>query len=765
VKNGIILFGLLFGSLNIFAQNEVNAPQLTKSTIKQVVAAMTLEEKVSLVVGTNMKISTGPVIGNSEGRIKGAAGYTMGIPRLGIPGTVLADGPAGVRIDPTRKNETKTYYATGWPVGTSLASSWNTALVEKVGVAFGNEVKEYGIDVILAPGLNIHRDPLCGRNFEYYSEDPLVTGYMAASIVKGIQSNGVGTSIKHFAVNNQESNREKINANVSERALREIYLRGFEIAVKKAQPWTVMSSYNKVNGIYTAQRHDLLTQILRNEWGFKGYVMTDWFGGDDCVEQMKAGNDLIMPGGSSFKKKILDAVNDGTLDVKILDKNVERILNIIVQTPSFNNFRYSDNPDLKSHALLSREAASECMVLLKNEMNTLPLKKGAKIALFGVASYDTYVGGTGSGDVKKAYTVAFAEGLKNGGFSLDNNLLVKYTKHIEDDKAVHPKPKIILGTPRMIPELATTLDFVEKSANEMDIAIFTIGRNAGEGADRLVADNFNLSDIEKSYIKSIADAFHAKGKKLIVLMDIGGVIETASWKDYCDAILLTWQAGQEAGSALSDVLSGTISPSGKLTTTFPIKYSDLPSAKNFPGIPADKPTEVMYEEGIYVGYRYFNTFGVRTSFPFGHGLSYTSFDYSGLKLSSTIFRGAIKVTVTITNKGKVAGKEVVQLYLSAPKKSMDKPTEELKAFAKTELLEPGASQIITFTLNARDLASFNTAQSAWISEAGTYMIKIGASSENIKLTKKFALPKDLILEKANKVLKPQIKINELKNVD
>jgi beta-glucosidase len=757
----LCISGLLFP---VHSQQSKNLPQLGKSPVKDVIAAMSLEEKVSVIVGTNKKISNSPIVGNSEGRIKGAAGYTMGIERLGIPGTAMADGPAGVRIDPIRKDDPKTYYATGWPVGTLLASSWDTTLVKKVGIAFGNEVKEYGIDVILAPGLNIHRDPLCGRNFEYYSEDPLVTGYMAAAIVNGIQSNGVGTSIKHFAVNNQESNREHVNANVSERALREIYLKGFEIAVKKSQPWTVMSSYNKLNGTYTSQRSDLLTQILRNEWGFKGYVMTDWFGGDDRVAQINAGNDLIMPGGSTFKLKIIDAVNDGTLDVKVLDKNVERILNVVKKSPSFANYKYSNTPDLKAHAVLSREAASESMVLLKNDGNTLPLKKNTKIAVFGVASYNTYVGGTGSGEVNKAYTVSFAEGLKNAGYLLNVDLQQKYKTHLETDRVANPPKKFItLGAPRMTPELDFASDIVEKSASESDVAIFTIGRNAGEGADRPVTDNFNLTNTEKSLIKNISDVFHAKGKKMIVLINVGGVIETASWKDMSDAILLAWQPGQEAGNALADVLSGIVNPSGKLATTFPIKYDDLPSAKNFPGTPIEKPTEVVYEEGIYVGYRYFNSFGVKTSFPFGFGLSYTTFSYSNFKLSSSTFNKPIKATVAITNTGNVAGKEVVQLYLSAPTKSMDKPAEELKGFAKTRLLNPGESQTITFILYPKDLASFNTSQSAWIADAGNYKVKIGSFSEEIKLTKSFMLTKELIVEKVNKTVTPQIQINELKN--
>ena len=759
------------------AQNEKAAKA------KVLVSKMTLEEKVNLVVGMGMKVrgmsqgnETG--IGQIEDKVPGAAGTTFAIPYLGITSTVVADGPAGLRISPTRKHDTKTYYATAWPVATLLASTWDINLVQQVGRAMGNEVKEYGVDVLLGPGLNIQRNPLGGRNFEYYSEDPLIAGKMTAAMVNGIQSNGVGTSIKHFALNNQEKNRNTVNAIVSERALREIYLKGFEIAVKESQPWTVMSSYNKLNGTYTSEEYDLLTTILRKEWGFNGIVMTDWFGGKDAVAQMKAGNDLLMPGTPDQKKAIKDAVNNGMLDVKVIDANAERIVNYILGTPSFKKYVFSNKPDLKAHAAIARTAAAEGMVLLKNNNNTLPFSKATKqIAAFGITSYDFVSGGTGSGHVNEAYTISLVQGLSNAGYKLDKSLSNAYQTYVTGEKDRQPKKnffeEFINPTPR-VTEMTINNNLINSKAATDDIALITIGRNAGEGSDRKVENDFNLKEEEIKLIENVSNAFHAKNKKVVVIINAGGVIEVAGWRDKADAILLTWQPGLEAGNAVADILSGKVNPGGKLATTFPLKYNDDVTVKNFPGkeFPDQAvagmfgmkqiPAEVIYEEGIYVGYRYYNTFNVKPAYEFGYGLSYTNFTYSNLKLSSINFKESITATVDITNTGKTAGKEVVQLYLSAPAAKMNKPQEELKGFAKTNLLQPGQKQTIRFVIAAKDLASFATNTTSWIAEAGKYEVKVGASSAAIKQTASFQLPVELVVEKCHKVLVPQVEINELK---
>ena len=777
MKKSIIYLFTLF--ITYPAMTQIN----NAAKAKELVGKMTLEEKVNLVVGMGMNIpgisESGPAIGRTMDKVPGAAGTTFAISRLGLPGTVVSDGPAGLRIQPTRKNDNKTYYATAWPVATLLASTWDTKLVEQVGKAMGNEVKEYGVDVLLGPGMNIHRNPLGGRNFEYYSEDPLISGKMAAAMVNGIESNGVGTSVKHFAANNQETNRNTVNSIISERALREIYLRGFQIVIKEAQPWTVMSSYNFLNGTYTSEEYDLLTTVLRKEWGFKGLVMTDWFGGKDAVAQMKAGNDLLMPGTSKQKKAILDAVGSGSLDIKIINQNAERLVNYILQSQSFKKYAFSNNPDLKAHAVVARAAAADGMVLLKNTDNALPIAKSAKrIAAFGNTSYDFISGGTGSGDVNEAYTISLVQGLSNAGYNVDEDFKNNYTAYLTTEKAKQPKKNFFEEftnpTPR-ITEFSIDGNMLAKKTGEADIALITIGRNAGEGSDRKVENDFKLSDAEKSLVSNVADAFHAKNKKVVVILNVGGVIEMKSWQDKADAILLSWQPGLEAGNAVADILSGKVNPSGKLATTFPVKYEDDPSAKSFPGVEFPEkattggmfgmkaiPAEVTYEEGIYVGYRYYNTFNVKPAYEFGYGLSYTNFDFSKLALSSKTFDKKIVASVTVTNTGKVAGKEVVQLYITAPAGKVDKPSEELKAFAKTGLLQPGQSEKIMFNINAADLASFNTVVTSWVADAGTYTIKVGSSSVAIKQMATFTLAKSIVTEKCNKVLAPQVQINELK---
>jgi beta-glucosidase len=755
-------------------------PQLGKDPVNEVVKAMTLDEKINLVVGGGFYVPGMPFPGansiptDAQKRVTGAAGTTYAVPRLGIPGIVVCDGPAGVHAFNSGKS--RVYYATAWPVGSLLASSWDTALVHKLGATYGAEAREYGIDVILGPGMNIHRNPLGGRNFEYYSEDPVITGNIAAAMVNGIQSTGVGVSAKHFFANNQETNRSSVNVIASERALREIYLKGWQIMVKQSNPWTIMSSYNYVNGVYTSENPELLRTILRDEWGYKGFVMTDWFGGKDAVAQQRAGNNLLMPGTPNQNKAILDAVKAGKLDEKILDRNCAEILNVVLNSGVFRNYKFSDSPPLKEDAQVARAAAAESMVLLKNEGNTLPLAAGSTIALFGNNQIELVAGGTGSGDVNKMYIVPLADGLFHAGYSLNSGLYSTYTGYVSTENAKRPKRSMmeeLMNPPKPIAEMDVTADMITKTASQSAVGIIAIGRNAGEGSDRKAADDYYLTEKEKTLIKSVSQAFHAKGKKVIVTLNIGGVVDVTQWRDLVDAILLAWQPGLEGGNAIADVLSGKVNPSGKLATTFPVKYEDDVTAKNFPGreIPGtEKPgmfgqkqvdAKVVYEEGVYVGYRYYSSFGVKTAYPFGYGLSYTNFKFSNLKLSGPVMNDKLQVTVTVTNTGKVAGKEVGQLYVTAPGAKLDKPAIELKAFAKTRLLQPGESQDLSFTLTPTDLASFVTATNSWTAEAGDYTVRIGNAEQAI-LSASFKLAKEVVTEKVNKALAPKVVINELK---
>ncbi len=741
---------LLSAAVMALAGCESGEPQLATSSVKKVLKAMTLEEKVHMVIGMGMAGSDGnsAVVGATQDIVPGAAGTTYPIPRLGIPSIVLADGPAGLRINPTRPGDDNTYYCTHFPIGTLLSSTWNQELVESVGTAMGEEVHEYGADVYLAPALNIHRHPLNGRNFEYYSEDPVVAGKTAAAYVRGVQKNDVGTSIKHFAYNNQETNRTANNAIISPRAQREIYLKGFEIAVKEADPWTIMSSYNKINGTYTSQSRDLITTVLRDEWGFKGLVMTDWFGGDNGAAQMAAGNDMLQPGTPLQYEQIMNAIKDGSLSEAELDVCVTRCLELVKRSPKVKGYAYSNKPDLKAHAAVTRQSALEGMVLLENN-GVLPLKDVKKVAVFGCTSYDFIAGGTGSGNVNRAYTVSLLDGLKNAGFEVDESKKDVYLEHIAKEEAAFKATltdqlSAFYPMPRPT-ELVPSASELAASAKGNDIAIITFGRNSGEFFDRTSAD-FELSARERELLSKVTAAFHAQGKKVVVVLNIGGVIETASWKNIPDAVLLAWQAGQEGGNSVTDILTGVESPSGKLPMTFPVNLMDAASSRNFP---IDATGEVYfmnrredvglkdvdvtrYEEGIYVGYRWFDKENLAVSYPFGYGLSYTSFEYS----EPTVVNDGKTVTATVCvkNTGSVAGKEVVELYVSAPAGSLDKPVKELKAYAKTAKLAPGESAQVTLTFPTSELASFDEAASAWVVDAGTYTFLFGASSRDIRCT-------------------------------
>lgn len=759
-------------------------PKFGVDPLDKVISAMTLDEKLDVLIGSsgNQSTDANATIGNASELVPGAAGQLNGVPRLGIPSTVVADGPAGLRIQPKRQGTDKTFYCTHFPVAMLMSATWNTQLVKEVGAAMGNEVKHYGVDVLLAPATNIHRNPLNGRNFEYYSEDPLLAGNICAAMVGGVQSNGVGTSLKHFALNNQETNRTSNNVIGTPRTFREIYLKPFEIVVKQAQPWTVMTSYNKVNGTMTSERCDLVTEILRHEWGFKGMVMTDWFGGQNAVAQMEAGNDLLMPGKVNQREEIRKAVLNGRLSMEIIDRNVRHILEYILKTPRYQGYTADNNPDLKAHAVVTRNAALEGMVLLKNAKNALPVSNNVKnVAVFGRTSYDFIAGGTGSGDVNHAYVVSLIEGLNNAGFTVDPALKKAYEAYIPEAQAKMPKStnQFAAFLPKhLIPEMNLSASELQASARNNDVALITIGKTSGEFADRYISDNFNLTAAEKKMISDVCAAFHKAGKKVIVVLNVCGVIETKSWIGGPDAVLTSWLPGQEGGNSVCDILTGKETPSGRLPMTWPVSYNDVPSKADFPTpdeISDDQFLEALkgfadvrtsgerknfdyteYNDGIYVGYRYYTTKNVPVSYPFGYGLSYTSFKY-GKPVVSKDAQGNLTLTVEVKNTGKVAGKEVVQVYVSAPGKDMDKPARELKGFAKTRKLNPGESQTVSIAIPYESLASFNEKDSQWQVEAGTYTVMVAKNAADAKPLKATVSEEGRVTETVRPCLLPEQK--------
>ena len=692
-------------------------PLRLAAEVPPAVKSMSVEEKARAVVGLRRKLF--PPTNN------GIAGRTAPLPQYGLPSLALADGTAGVRLSRTAPER-----STAFPDNNALASSWDSSLAWEAGDAVGYEAFGYGVGVMLAPGINIMRNPLCGRNFEYFSEDPLLAGKLAAAYVRGIQSHDVAACPKHFTCNNQETNRGRVDARVDERAFREIYLKCFEICVRESHPWALMSSYNQVNGTPAQEQYEILTGLLRDEWGFDGIVMTDWsIVEHNTAAQIHAGNELLMPGLDRQIDDIVEAVRSGVLPEADLDKAVERLLSLASRagTP-----REPGHPDLARGAAVSRKAATEGSVLLRNN-GMLPLPEGGNAAFFGVRSYDLIATGAGSGYVKPAYISQIYSAFKDAGVQPDaelEELYLKYVAFTEADIRLNEKVKVHLGIGLpFIPEMPLSRTLIDKAAERDDYAVVALGRSAGEGVDRSLKDDYYLSETEKDLVSGVCEAFHAKGKKVVVVLNICGVIETSSWKDLPDAILNVWFPGQEGGVAVFDLLTGRANPSGRLPMTFANDYFDYPSARDFP---YDHPTEgrnydyTDYTEGIYVGYRHFCTRDVPVCWPFGYGLSYTSFSYSGVKVKKG--KTALTVSVTVKNEGGRSGREAVGVYVSAPSGGLAKPAVELKAFAKTGELAPGASEVVKMEIPLSSLSSFSGGK--WVTARGEYTIHIGADASN-----------------------------------
>lgn len=715
----------LFLAVSLSAQ-----PRLTRSNISAVVKAMTAEEKALLVVGFNSACE-----GYTPG-LPGTAGSTHPFPKYGIPSVVMMDGPVGVRLED--------HYTTCFPTGLLVAASWDKQTAFNIGRGIGEETLDMGADVILGPGMNLLRNPLNGRNFEYFSEDPVLSGSIAAAYINGVQETGAGTSAKHFAANSQETNRLDGDSRMDTRTLRELYTRGFEICLRESAPWTIMASYNLLNGIYTQESYDLLTGILRNDFGYKGLIVTDWTGKRNTPLQIHAGSDLLMGGAYNQTEHILSSLADGSLSMKDLDRAATKVLELVVKSATFQKgWKPSLKPDLEAHAALARVTAAEGMVLLKNK-DALPLAP-SKTALFGVHSYDLIPGGNGAAFVNGPYVVQINEALKDAGFSIDpalENLYKYYASFTEADMAVNHKVNVHVGKPQK-EELEITRELIEESAKEADVAVITLGRTSGEARDRILGKDFLLQENEVNLLENVCEVFQAAGKKVVVVLNICGVVETASWNYLPDAILCAWLPGEEGGNAIADVLTGRVNPSGRLPMTFPLDYFDIAGAEDFPyNFVSDKANESVvhperrgldpknlsytdYTEGIYVGYRHFLTRDLEVAYPFGYGLSYTSFAYSAPSVKQK--GDQVMASVTVTNTGAVAGKEAVGIYVHAPLGSFaDKPERELRAFGKTRLLQPGESQVVEFSFPVKDLASFNATLSRWETAKGTYTVYFGA---------------------------------------
>jgi len=670
---------------------------LKTTDIQSIIAQMTLEEKAALCTGAS-------------------AWTTTKVERLGVPEMMVSDGPHGVRRVPdVQALAHDALPATCFPTASSLASTWDVDLLGEVGRALGEECLALKVDVLLGPGNNMKRTPLCGRNFEYYSEDPFLSGEIAASFINGVQSQGVGTSLKHFTANNQEFQRLSISVEVDERSLREIYLAAFETAVKKAKPWTVMCAYNKINGVFCSESHRLLVDILKDEWGFEGLVVSDWGAVHERVASLRGGLDLEMPGPKELRvKTVIEAVRRGDLDESILDESVRRILKVVfkaAETPKGGDF------DVEAHHALARRVAAEGMVLLKND-GILPLQNPQKIAVIGRSAKEPYFQGGGSSHINPTRVdIPFDEVEKLAG-----GAELTYSE----------------GYPAENTFVQELIDEAVETARRAEVALLYIslpGYKESEGYDR---KDLDLTGQQVALIQAVTKV----QPRTVVILNNGSAVAMSEWLEGAAAVLEAWMMGQAGGGAIADILFGKVNPSGKLSETFPLNLVSTPAYLNYPG----GHGEVRYGEGIFIGYRYYDAKETPVLFPFGHGLSYTTFTYSNPKVSASVFRDTdgLTVSVDVTNTGKVPGKETVQVYIHDRESGLLRPPKELKGFAKVEL-QPGQTKTVTIPLNFRSFAYYHPAYKRWITEDGDFDILIGASAADIRCTETVRLQSTLDL--------------------
>jgi beta-glucosidase len=674
----------------------------TASTASSRLAELTLEEKASLCLGSDFW-------------------HTAPVPRLGIPAITLSDGPHGLRRQPDEGDHVGvggSLPATCFPTASALGSSFDPDLARRIGEALGEEAQAQDVQVVLGPGINIKRSPLCGRNFEYFSEDPLVSGVLGAALVEGVQSQAVGTSVKHYAANNQETDRLRVSADVDERALREIYLPGFERIVTRARPWTVMCAYNKLNGTYASEHAWLLTDVLRGEWGFDGIVVSDWGAVHDRVAALAAGLELEMPPNLGVSDEaIVEAVRAGELDEAVLDQAVARMLDLVDRAVAGARAAQESQAgepgfDAGSHHALARAAAAECAVLLENEGSLLPLRPevGETIAVIGEFARTPRYQGAGSSQVNPTRVDVALDELRAA---------------VPDGVEVAFAPGFGIDATEVDEELAAEAEALAARASTVIAFLGLPAAAESEGFDRVHMD---LPASQTALLARLAEV----SPRVVVVLANGGAVRVSDCQRHAGAILECWLSGQAAGGAAADLLLGASNPSGRLAETLPIRLEDTPAFVNFPG----EEGHVRYGEGVFVGYRGYDAVDRAVSYPFGHGLSYTTFEYADLH--ATVDGGvgggdlAVDVTCRVTNTGQRRGKEVVQLYVGDPVASVARPPRELKGFVKLDL-EPGASGTATFRLDARDLSFWSAAAGAWMLEAGEFTLAVGASSRDLRL--------------------------------
>jgi beta-glucosidase len=670
----------------------VNTPSKASSLLGQ----LTLEEKAALCLGSDFW-------------------HTAPVERLGIPAIMVSDGPHGLRTQPDEADHvgiSGSLPATCFPTACALGSSWDPQLARRVGEALGREARAQGVAVVLGPGINIKRSPLCGRNFEYVSEDPVLSGVLGAAMIEGIQRQGVGTSLKHYAANNQETDRLRVSADVDERTLREIYLAGFERAVMKARPWTVMCAYNKVNGTYASEHAWLLTTVLRDEWGFDGLVVSDWGAVHDRVAALAAGLDLEMPPNLGVSDAaITTAVRSGQLDEQVLDAAVARVLQLVDRATATTEPPPVLDPD--AHHALARAAASECAVLLKNQDRLLPLhpSRGNTIAVVGELARTPRYQGAGSSQVNPTRVDIALDELRAS---------------VPDGVEITFAAGYGLGTTAHDEQLATEAVAL---AGRAEVVVAFLGLPAADESEGFDRSHMDLPANQTALLSRLADT----NPNLAVVLANGSVVRLADWEQHAKAVLECWLSGQAAGGAAADLLLGAVNPSGRLAETLPLRLEDTPSYLNFPG----EAGHVRYGEGIFVGYRGYDALDRQVSYPFGHGLSYTSFGYTDLTTNITGSHQdndlVVEVSCRVTNTGDRRGKEVVQLYVGDPEASVARPVRELKGFAKVDL-DPGQATMVELTLTARDLSYWSTTLNDWTLEGGQLELAVGASSRDLRLT-------------------------------